>query len=80
VRRSVGITAVGVVLTAALVVHWGDLVHNGSVGAYLLSMRNVVLLVAAVDAASTMWRALREARVETPAAEAGLTVGVPRLG
>ena len=80
VRRPVWITAVGVVLTAALVVHWGDLVHNGTVGAYLLSMRNMVLLVAALDAALTMWRALREARVETPAADVGSPVGVPSLG
>ena len=59
VRRPVATVAVAVLLTRALLACWGDLVSNGTNGAYLLSFRNAALLFAAVDAAIIMWRALR---------------------
>jgi hypothetical protein len=70
VRRPVATVAVAVLLTRALLACWGDLVSNGANGAYLLSIRNVVLVVAAVDATVTMWRVLTEARVRSLVADA----------
>lgn len=61
-RRPVAFVAVAVLLTRAEIGSFGDLVSNGSNGAYLLAFRNVVLLAAAVDAARIMWRAATEAQ------------------
>jgi hypothetical protein len=61
-RRPVAFVAVAVLLTRAEIGGFGDLVSNGSNGAYLLAFRNVVLLAAAVDAARITWRAATEAQ------------------
>ena len=59
VRRPVALVAASVLVTRALLACWGDLVSNGANGAYLLTIRNTLLLVAAVDAALIMWRVIR---------------------
>jgi Glycosyltransferase family 87 len=62
VRRPVAAVVVAVIVTRALLATWGDLVSNGSSGAYLLCIRNGILVFAAVDAAVTMFRVLSDAR------------------
>jgi hypothetical protein len=55
VRRPIGAVMVAVLLTGFLLLGpWTDLISNGATGAYLLTFRNAVLLIGAVDAALMM--------------------------
>jgi hypothetical protein len=56
VHRPVGAVVVSVLLTQTLLATWGDLVNNGAGGAYILVVRNLVLVFAALDAAWTVWQ------------------------
>lgn len=74
VRRPVVAVTVAVLLTRALLANWGDLVSGGINGAWLLVMRNIALVVAAVDAAITMIRVLRPSAPDAAAPAANATV------
>ena len=66
VRRPVLAVVVAVILTAALLASFGDLVTGKPYGAYILTLRNIVLLAAAVDAAIIMVRLVLPLRFASP--------------
>lgn len=63
VRRPVATVAIAMLLTRALMATFGELTSNGANGAYLVTLRNIALVYAAVDASLIMWRALHEDHV-----------------
>ena len=73
-RRPVMFVFVAVLITQALLACWGDLVTGGQNGAYLLSIRNGILLVAAVDA---IVLTLRSSRLLSALSRASSSVSLP---
>jgi len=65
VRRPVLMVAAATLVTQILLGVWGDLVTGGAGGAYLLVLRNVILLVAALDAGRSMFLQARISTVDT---------------
>lgn len=55
-RRPIASIVAAALLTAVLLMHWTDVIANGTTGAWLLIVRNAFLVFAAVDATATMVR------------------------